>query len=943
MKNLLLTAFVLVAAGAAAWLTLGRSDAAGPPVGAWSQSDVETVPDDEPIDGLSIDGGFDEQGTDLRADVAADLTQVADVETIELRISGRVVDQSQAPVSGAAVQLDVSRRGGWGGRGGRGNDRNRVRTSVTTGDDGRFEFVGPGPRDSRLQFQVQHDRFATHVEDRRIEDDSNGRLDVGDLQVVVGGTIVGRVTNAEGNGIADAAVTLSPGGGDRFAWVRTRLLEPAQTDSLGYYEFPHLAPGSYRIAASARGHTRSNSRSPVQARDGEKETADTIVLGPGAVFGGTVFAPSGKPVEGARVRVSARGTRGDRAETDAAGKFEFEHLTPGAFELSVQAEGYLTWEEPEVDPSMRSNLVIQLEAGLTIEGRVIDALTQSPVTAFAAKVQRVRGVVDVDEMQEMRRAMEERLAAMGVDADDPRMAEIRTRIESRITNGDDGGRGGRGNRGGRGEREQTARFGFGRRAPTDLGTIEPREDGKFRFDGLDEGVYVVYVQSPDHQLSETEEIELRRETPRRDTVLPILRGVELQGVVTAKADGRPLPKARVELLAVRETAPANPFDPADGQGGRRRGGRNNWFGGRDNGPRGDRIMQTTTDSKGRFTFEHAPHGSYMVSVTLDGFTSERTDPFDLSADRADLQLGLAPTASIRGTVTGIPADRADEVRVIAFGGFGRGRMRDVRPAADGSYAIEDIQPGDYVVRAFVGEMREYLMTQMRTLSGPDAELQHDVVVAAGGEYTFDPVVDIPAIGSVEGTLIVNGAPAANARVSLREVRDPVAGAGGGFGGRRFGGRNQARTDQAGKFEISGVAAGEYELVVASDGRGRDEMHTERVVVAADNATFVSVRVIVSSVTGSITAPEGAAGSADDLDGSLIILPGAIEEPENLRAYERENRSHRARIRDGAYSLEGVTPGQALVIVSIRGRANSAVSASIREGENTLDFVAGAKN
>ena len=397
MKNSLIALLVLGALGALAWFGLsgpnGRGEA--PSIATWSEEDVEVVdiPEAEVVDGLDEIEAAGADRSLVESDPAAGAGSDGTPGELRLEITGRVVDEAGQPVAHASVQLQVGRS-----RFGRGQRaRQRVRKTVETGPDGRFEFAGPGTRQSRIQLVVDHERFAPLLVDRRV-DDPDGTCQVGDLVVTPGALLVGRVHDQGGQGVAGAEVELQPRDGNRLAWSSARddVLQPATTDNLGFYRFENVMPGTYRVQATARGMQRGALRAPLRLEDGEEEEAAAIVLQPGAILSGTVFGPDGKAVRGATVRVRAPRDRGHRDRTDEDGKFEFENLPDRTLELTVEAEGFLTFTQAEIDPRNPpgggAGMVVRLDGGLTIEGRVVDAFSGQPLARYAAKIQRLRSL-----------------------------------------------------------------------------------------------------------------------------------------------------------------------------------------------------------------------------------------------------------------------------------------------------------------------------------------------------------------------------------------------------------------------------------------------------------------------------------------------------------------------------------------------------------------------
>jgi hypothetical protein len=110
-------------------------------------------------------------------------------------------------------------------------------------------------------------------------------------------------------------------------------------DPQGHYELP-LAPGSYEIAAAARGFARTPWQNVELAE--EAVTVDFMLRGGSRVFGTVVERGSSRPLAGAHV-VEEGEAMGDGvtlatdAVTAADGSFNLAGMAPGRHSLNVQA------------------------------------------------------------------------------------------------------------------------------------------------------------------------------------------------------------------------------------------------------------------------------------------------------------------------------------------------------------------------------------------------------------------------------------------------------------------------------------------------------------------------------------------------------------------------------------------------------------------------------
>jgi hypothetical protein len=120
-----------------------------------------------------------------------------------------------------------------------------------------------------------------------------------------------------------------------------------------------------------------------------------------------------------------------------------------------------------------------------------------------------------------------------------------------------------------------------------------RPGGAFSFEGLDEGVYVVDIESPEHQRQRTEPVELRVGGGSPHLVVALARELHVS-VVTARQTREPLAEARVELRTPAEA----PAGERSKNAGLRLGPRS-----RD---RGALLAVARTEERGTFELRNAP-------------------------------------------------------------------------------------------------------------------------------------------------------------------------------------------------------------------------------------------------------------------------------------------------------------------------------------------------
>ncbi len=813
-------------------------------------------------------------------------------------VRGRVVDAYGEPVGDALVGEITSAR------------------PVRTASDGRFQLGVERPdRAGPLTLLILAAGHPPLVSEHDLEGGTS--FDAGDVQLLNGGRVRGQVVDGAANPYPGASVRLQLL--SRGAWPASLdpndLVAPATTGADGAYSFAALVPGTYWILATAPGMQVVRS-GPVIVRDGAETAVDPIALAVGHPLTGRVLGPGDVPVAGASVWVrSGRGQpyfRG-QTESDADGRFEMGALPPGAMRVEVTKAGFLRFERADVDASRDEELVVRLESGLRITGTVVDAVTRRPVERFAVAVHRI-GELDptsngtmVQQLEREIEALRETVVSVTDPAQRDRQLAVQRELESRLE---------------RIRREASSRPVV---VPADVGPEKEWPDGRFSCGGYEEGLYSVGIEAPAHRFTAIEPVELRRGTEPPDLRFELEAGLGLTGVVVARPGGAPVADAVVDLVRVDDEprdvtdASASPFAWAFAPG-----------------PAGVTVMTTRSGADGRFGFEQAAPGRYLLSVDGTHIAHHDTGAFELRGRAREIRIEVGARASLTGRVGGVPPGREGAVEVLVLGGHGT--LRRVKIGADGTYRFDGLQPGGYIVRAFQSDASRYvdrlihtIFPEQRSAVDPERIPPRDVTLAEGEHRVFDLTVDRPPAGLVRGTASINGRAATGARAILR----PVPGDAPGAGGLSL----RATCDEMGRFEVRDVPAGDYtfELYAAS----WQQIHDESITVTADRATVVAVDVAAGGLRGHVFAPD--VTDPNRILGYVWLLPGADEEPPDLYAYRRTARTHRIRVRGGAFEATGLTPGPALVVVDIRGRERVVTKTAVPAGDTrTLDLTAGAR-
>jgi len=276
-------------------------------------------------------------------------------------LGGVVLSETRQPVAGASVSLEggAPRGGAFGGG-----------DETTTDGAGRFRFDHLSPARYTLRANVPGQSSET-AEAVVVEGEP-----VPDVTLVLSG---GATLRGSVSGLPETlrgAVSISANGPRDF-WAAVR------TGPDGRFELSGVPAGQISVRASAgdfaSGTMRSASASVTVAEGQTEAEVEVVFEGDGALSGRVTRG--GKPVADARIVAGAARTgRSASGRTDETGAYRIEGLTPGEYEVWVQADAY--GRAGNVSRTVKVDGEARLDVELPVAslfGIVVDASTKQPL------------------------------------------------------------------------------------------------------------------------------------------------------------------------------------------------------------------------------------------------------------------------------------------------------------------------------------------------------------------------------------------------------------------------------------------------------------------------------------------------------------------------------------------------------------------------------------
>lgn len=224
------------------------------------------------------------------------------------------------------------------------------------------------------------------------------------------------------------------------------------------------------------------------------------------------------------------------------------------------------------------------------------------------------------------------------------------------------------------------------------------------------------------------------------------------------------------------------------------------------------LLRAHTDATGRFELVNVPKGATQLVVETEGRARHQEGPFEVSSQqRVQLRIELRQGARIRGVVVDVDGNAGEGTLHLSPRDVPGVEQQRAKLSADGSFAFEGQLAGDYEL---FGHLRQgTASTPVARIMTVAAEQDLELRVEPAGSAVVTGIVTAEA--ALPDTCSVVLMPAGSDAGSRRAWRGVVV---------------------SGQFELRGIPAGEYRVLVTNGGN----MGSATVSVPADGRVAVNL-------------------------------------------------------------------------------------------------------
>jgi len=537
------------------------------------------------------------------------------------------------------------------------------------------------------------------------------------------GTITGTVTDGStAQPLSSASVTLAAG-------------PTGTTNSAGQYTLTGVAEGTYTVSVTATGYATTSLS--ITVGPGTTITQNfALQPNPGTITGAVTDASTNQAVSGATVSYS-----GGSATTSAAGMYTLNNVPEGSYTVTVSATGYAS-QSPNVSVgpggTTSQNVALQPNPG-SITGTITDASSKQPIQGATAAdgtsttTTNAAGQYSFSSLAEGGYTITISATNYGGQSQPVQVGPGAAVTQNFALQPNPGTLSGTVTDAGTKQALANATVTYASSSTTTNAL------GQYIFASVPEGTYAVTAAATNYASSSPTVAVGAGAAVTQDFALQPLPG-SVTGIVTDASTAKPIALASV-----------------------------NYSGG-----------STTTNASGAYTLSAVPVGSYTVTASGTGYTSQNATVSVSPASTVSQGFTLQPNpGTITGTITdAVSAQPITGATVSYLGGL-------TTTNSVGQYAFSNVAEGSYTVTASAAVY---------------ANQSHSVTVGPGSTVIQNLAL-APNPGSVNGTVTAatTGQAIQNATVSY---------AGG-----------SATTNAAGQFTLAGVTEGTYTLTAAATGYG----------------------------------------------------------------------------------------------------------------------------